>query len=412
MKIWGTFALLIVPAVAGHGQPTPTRLSLSEARRLAVAISPEQRALAASVAADRARARQLGAAANPALQVRREDTDADRGGTNQIIVELSQPLDWARVARQRGLAGAARAEAAGHLAQARMATLDLEVIASYHRAVAAEAKLAVIGRTVAAFDRAVAISSERLASGDVSGLTHRRLTLEAARFAAFRARLALDALRERAQLASMTGTGPGFVLTDSLPWPADTTVAAPGAADDARRLRPELAALEAELRATDHEATAERRNRLPAPVFTAGFKSEAVGGQRRGGLVSGLQFPLAVLDRREAALDAIGSDRAAATARLERQRLLIERDIETSRGALWTLTIEHHALAARLGPDRDAAVAALQVGFAEGELTVTEWLDTIRAFHDAEATMIAVRAEAAIERARLDWATGQLGRQP
>ncbi|MBM4185748.1 MAG: TolC family protein [Gemmatimonadetes bacterium] len=277
MEILGSLVVALLPA-ATLGQPVPSPLRLAEARRLAQEYSAEQAAAAASVAADRARARQLGALANPVFQLRREDTGADHGGTNQIVLELSQPFDWARAARARSHAASARADAASHAARAGRASLDLDVIDSYYRAVAADAGHAVLARTIAAFDRAAAISERRLSAGDVSGLAHRRLTLEAARFAAASTRLALEGGATRRRLASLIGRSPeGLVLADTLPWPALPVGPAVDSIDLAYRRRPKLAALEADLRAAERAAAAERRGRLPVPVLTAGLKSESVG---------------------------------------------------------------------------------------------------------------------------------------
>jgi outer membrane protein TolC len=63
-----------------------------------------------------------------------------------------------------------------------------------------------------------------------------------------------------------------------------------------------------------------------------------------------------------------------------------------------------------IGPSiqADAAVAlrSAQTAYAEGEITLLEWLDTVRAYQETEATLANLRAELVIRAAALERAVG------
>ena len=74
--------------------------------------------------------------------------------------------------------------------------------------------------------------------------------------------------------------------------------------------------------------------------------------------------------------------------------------------ALRAVEVQRAALAPHVGDDTRAALRAIQSAYAEGEATLTEWLDAVRAYQDAESTYATLQADAAVRRAALERAVG------
>jgi len=53
-----------------------------------------------------------------------------------------------------------------------------------------------------------------------------------------------------------------------------------------------------------------------------------------------------------------------------------------------------------------AALRAAQVAYDEGEISLAEWLDAVRAYQEAEVSYATLRAESLIRRAALERAIG------
>ena len=422
MRILNSLGCLLALTSPGWvtAQPSvgPTPLTLVTARRLAMERSGERAARAARLAGDQARARQAGALSNPQFAVRTERTGADDAAANQLIAEVSQQFDLAGVAGQRRAAATARAIGSAASLTAARADVELEVTIAYLRAVLADHRLALANRTLAAFDRAAAISTERRNAGDISGLAHRRLGLEAARVAALRAGLTLGRRTERLRLAALVSES-GRPLRPDDWFLVDSVIPSAPVGDSleslialALRDRAELRQLESVIGATAAEVTAERRASLPTPAITAGLKSERVATGRQSGFVAGLSFALPLFDRRAGAVAAATADRDEAVARLDQERRIVAREVTATWESLQAIESQRQALLPRLGADAQAALGAAEVAFTEGEIGVVEWLDTIRAYSDAETMLLVLTTEAALERSRLDWAVGRFGRTP
>lgn len=87
-------------------------------------------------------------------------------------------------------------------------------------------------------------------------------------------------------------------------------------------------------------------------------------------------------------------------------RRRVAREVLDARDALRAAEEQRAALAPYVGEDSRVAVRAVQASYAEGEITLVEWLDAIRAYQDAESTYVTLQAEVAIRRAALSRAVG------
>jgi cobalt-zinc-cadmium efflux system outer membrane protein len=411
-------ALCLLPRFLGaqaapRAEPPASRpLTLAEARSLARQHSPELRAARHAVEAAAGRERQAGAFPNPTLAYSREQTSRDGASNAQDIVSLEQPLDFTG---QRG----ARRRAAGLVRQATEARLagttariDYEVTRSYATAIAAERSAVLAEGAADAFGRAVRVSRARLAGGDVSGYQNRRLTLEAARYAALRleALVARDsAVRTLASLvglADSAGVTGALRLVDTLT-PAPLTLTADSLEALALVRRAELRAAGLEAEAGAAEARLAGAERIPVPTLVGGYKHERVAGsEAAGGFVAGVSLPLPLWDRRGGAVAAARAEAGRREAEVDALRRQTAREVRTAFDAHQALAEQLGQLQAQLGDEALKARRAAEAAYAEGEITLLEWLDAVRAYHEAESTYAALRAEYLARRAALERATG------
>ena len=414
--VLATLVILLVPIhrVSGQASPPPDALdtlSLVRAQALAREASAELRAARASVAVAEARLRQGAAFANPTLSVRHEQSGANGLSNSQLIAAIDQPIEIAgtRGARQRVLAlrlGAAEATRADA-----ERGLDFEVAEAFAAWVAAERSLALSQEAAEAFAEAAEASDARFAAGDISGYAHRRLRLESARYAGFAAERALAQRSARRSLARLLG-----VSDDALPRGAagarEAESAETRASDDslrriATRERPDLRAARLAADAARAETVLARRERFPFVSLSAGVKNEQVGGVGAlRGLVAGVALPLPLWDRNSAAIDAslaVTTERTAEAEALERR---IATEVGDAADAHRTIQVQLDLLRPRLGGESTQALRAARVAYAEGEITLLEWLDAVRAYHDAELTFASLEAQATIRRAALERAIG------
>ncbi len=404
----------LLPAAAGGQEPITARrpLTLAEARDAARRRSPELQAARHSLATAMGRQRQAGAWPNPTFSYGREETSGDGASNAQDILSLEQPFEiGGQRGARRAAAGLARAVAEARV-EAVEARADFEVTRAYAMAVAAERRAALAEQAAAAFGRAVRTSQARLAGGDVSGYEDRRLRLEAARYATVRleALLARDsvvhALASLMGLADSAGAPESFQLVDTLTpplltEPVDSFVAL------ALARRPELRAARLDADVGAAEARLAAAERVPTPVLSGGYKHERqAGAGGLGGFVAGLSIPLPLWDRRGGAVAAARAEAARRTSEAEAMRRQTVREVRAAFDAHQALAGELELLSAQLGEDAAKAHRATEAAYGEGEIGLLEWLDSVRAYHEAETAYATLRAEYLARRAALERATG------
>ncbi|MGH7519528.1 MAG: TolC family protein [Gemmatimonadales bacterium] len=409
-------ALWLLPRSGGAQEPSsPQRpLTLVEAREMARQRSPELEAALHVVTSAAGRERQAGAWPNPTLSYGREETSRSGQSDVQDILSLEQPLE---VGGQRGArrqaAGLARMAAEARVA-ATAARVDFEVTRIYATAVTAERRAALVEQAAAAFARAARASEARLAGGDVSGYQNRRLKLEAARYTALRleAVMARDsaahALASLIGLADSAGGAGALQLVDAsmpapLALPVDSLVAL------ALSQRPELLAARLEADAGLAEARLAAAERIPTPVLSGGYKHERqAGAGSLGGFVAGVSIPVPLWDRRAGAVSAARAEAERRTSEVEGLRRQTVREVRAAFGAHQALTSELALLAGQLGEDAEKARRAAEAAYREGEISLLEWLDSVRAYQEAETTYVTLWSEYIARRAALERATGAM----
>ena len=406
----------LFPGITAAQQPTRVdsalQLSLTGALAAAARVSPDLAAAREGVAAAAARERQAGAYPNPTLAYNREQTSRGGQTNSQNLATVDQPIELG-VRGARREAARLRREAAEARRDAVEAQLRYDASRAYALAVAADRRATLAEQAAEAFGQALRVSERRLAAGDVSGYANRRIRLEAARYATVRAEAALARRSARLALTALVLPEPSaasasrLTLTDSLPFET------PGYADDtlvalALRTRAELRASEREAQASVAEASLARRERIPVPMLSGGLKTERVAADPRPlrGFAAGVSLPLPLWNRSGGAVEAAGAEARRRVAETESLRRRVGREVIDAADAYRATAEQIALLAPQLGPQSRMALRSAQVAYSEGEVSLVEWLDAVRAYHEAESSFTNLRADLLVRRAALERAVG------
>jgi outer membrane protein, heavy metal efflux system len=403
--------LLAVP-MAAQSAPLPHTLTLAEARAEARRTSPELAAAREAVGAATGRERQVGAWSNPTLSYGREQTSRAGETNSQNILTLEQPLElWGPRGARRRVAGLQRAAAEARLVGATV-RVDYEVVRVYATAVAAQRRAALADEAAQAFASATRVSQARLAGGDVSGYQHRRLLLEAARYSTLRSEAVVardSALRGLALLTGLLVQGNArdpLRLTDTIT-PRPVSLSPDSLLALALRTRPDLLAAQLEADAAAAGVDVATAERVPVPVLSGGYKGERQAtGESLNGFVAGVSVPLPLWDRRGGAVVAAKGEARQRGAEAAAARLQTEREVMDAFAAHEALAAQLVGLDRQLGDEAGKARRAAQAAYAEGEISLVEWLDAARAYQEAQTTYVSLWSEYVTRRAALERLTG------
>ena len=429
--------VLTHPASAQTGRSAASRpdvLSLSEARAAALGIAPAVRAAKEAAAAASARERQAAALPNPNFAYGREQTSRAGQSNAQDIAQLEWPLDVAGQRSARVAAARFRREALESNVAVAMQALDADVIRAYLEAMSAQHKVALADAALRTASEAQRVSDERVRAGDEAVYVGRRLRLEAGRYAARRAEAAAQAHATRERLALLTGL-PGQRIEVPAVAPGDSSgsafaallsavigepaaaLLAPDVPQDslttlALRSRGDVRRAQQDAQAAVAEARLASRERVPMPALSAGYKGEQVqsGANARGvsltGFVAGFSIPLPLLDRRAGATAAASATARQSEAEAELVRRRVMREVIDALNAVRGAEAERALLQPFAGDESRRALRAVQAAFAEGEITLTEWLEAVRAWQETEAALLTLTTDIALRRVDLARAVG------
>jgi cobalt-zinc-cadmium efflux system outer membrane protein len=401
-------ALAGVAAAQASAQSRPDTLSLQRARAAGRAVSAELAAAQAALDVARGRVRQAGAFPNPVLSYNREQTGASGASTSQDVIAVDQAIENPSLRSARGDAARFRARAAEARVRAAEADVDLEVTRAWARSQASARRAGLADQAARAFGAAMTTSERRLQEGDISGFAARRIRLEAARYAALRAEAVLESRTANLALGVRTGLPVDSStvllppsLNDQMLQPADTLIVT------ALLSRADLAAASAEVDAARADARISEGERFPAATLTLGSKTEQpVAGERLSGFVAGIALPLPLWDRRGGATEAQVSEARRRYVEWGGLRRAVGREVQEATMALRAVQEQLRLLGPTLQADARSALRAAQVAYSEGELTLLEWLDTVRAYYETETSIANLQAELLVRAAALERAVG------
>jgi len=416
VAVSSAFVALALSAGSASGQSDtaprldPSRpLDLSTTVALARRSSPAVQQARAAAARDAALARQASAYPNPKLDVQHERTSAGSTRNEQVIATFVQPIDLAaRPARLRAAAlRRGRSEAS---VSATLDSVAAEAAELFAAAVAADVRAALARDAAATVARARRIAAARLAAGDISGLEDRRMALEEARLVTQLGDATLERHRSRLRLFALIAPTLDARARDA--FALDGQVAeTPALALDTlvtRALagRGDLRASRLAAEASVADARAAVLSRLPVPAVAAGIKREdAAGLGALRGVAVGITLPLPFWDRQGARVEATTAEAARAAAQARWLEAEVVRSVHEAAASLAAVTTQRDALRAAIGADGvRPGLAAAEAAYAEGELSLVEWLDAVEAFLDAARSLASLdqqylRSRAALERA-------------
>lgn len=402
------FVAFAAPWSIAAAQEQPLTLAVARAR--AQQNSADVVAGLEAVSVARGLERQAGAFANPLVSYSREQTSDASQSTAQDVITAEQQIEWPGVRSARREAARARRTAA----EARLAYIErqvaFDVVRAYALALAAERRAYLADTVATAFASAAAVSERRLREGDISGFAARRIRLEAARYAALRADASLQQRTARIALTTMLGDSARPIQMGALvdaPIVVELSVSFDSLVALALSTRGDLDAAASEIEAARAEVRRASRERIPSLMLTAGTKrEESLGGARLNGFVAGIAMPLPIWDRRAGAVTAADAEARRRAAELTSARRRITREVLEAADALRAVQEQLRVLGPSVQADAVAALRSAQTAYAEGEVTLLEWLDTVRAYQETEATIANLRAELLIRAAALERAVG------
>lgn len=395
-----TAALMLVAPRALAAQSAP--LTVGEARRQARQASPAIAAARAALDAAAALERQAGAWSNPTLSYSREQTS----GNAQDIAAVEQRVEIGGQRSARVAAARLRRDAAEARLAAVESALDVEVARGFADVMAADRRAELAGSTAAEFRTAAAAMSARLAEGDVSAYEARRIHLESARYQALAAEALLIRNEARLRLQSLLGgTGDDAFAPLEVDPTADATLSLgrDSLVAVALQRNAELQAATLDARAAYADASLATRERTPTPAVSGGFKRESAADDGGGsGFVLGLSIPVPVWDRRAGAIGAAQAEARRLAAERDAVARRIARETASALESVQQMDAQVVALRSVLGDEARAALRAAETAYAEGEITLVEWLDAVRAYQEAELAFAAVLSQAFTQRAVLE----------
>lgn len=370
------------------------RVTLAEAVSLFAQASPALTAARADAVRSTQAARQAAALSNPLVDVTHENLSGGglTAAESYVTVRQRLPFPWVYAAERRAAAEVGGAAVA--LVAAEEAELRFGVREAYLEAAFAEAAHTAVAAALVDVRRAVRDAERREADGDLSGYALRRLQVERARYELDLAERAAQVERARRTLAvRVTADSVTLLAPSGFPPSAPTApIARPSGHES-----PLLAAARAQVRTARGEAGAVSAGRWPDLSLLGGFKTQADGLR---GLYVGVGMPLPLFDRRGSAMAAATAGVTAAEARLAIAHQQAQGDEASARAALAAQIALAATLMREIPLDPDHLVAAARVGYAEGELSLVEFLDAIEAARTAR--MLSARQQRDLWMARFD----------
>ena len=388
-------ALAIGEVVATTSQEVPGALTFEDAVRIARDRSPDVALADASVLAARAQARTAEALPNPVASFMAGwSAQCGDPGCNlptYVATLGDQGAVAFLVTGQRGLAADAASQGIRAAEEGRrdaLRNLEYAVKQQFVATSVAWRGLAYGRREAARAREAVELGRKRQTAGEISANDLSRLSLlqlqveqavDQAEFGHAQARLLL------AQLLGMDDGAPTFTVvtgpTESAePPPALAAATLPALLAEARRRRPDLAAVRAQLEGARASAELARRRVIPQFQLQAQYAQQgAPGGWFTPPTASfGLSLPLPVLDQQQGQIGAADAGVVAAEANLRKAEAQVAADVATAYAAFQaTRRQARRAEQELLALSRDVRDVVGEE-YAKGVASLLDYLDTQR----------------------------------
>jgi outer membrane protein, heavy metal efflux system len=393
-------------ATRGYAQDASVESGLTERDAITRALSRAglSELIEGSAAAEEGRARSASVYPNPELNYAREQTFGSSGSTEDYF-SLSQTIDLGGRRSLRGEAGDIRAQAVRREGESTRLDVASDVRTRFYNVLHRQLRVRSLDSWLGHVTNVLEAVRKREARGDVASYDRRRLereqNLAKARLAAERAAHE----RARARLQSLTGGGVVANLVGVLMPPSD-----PEALSELRattRSRPDILALDAQLRALDVEQRAATRWWAPELKLEGGWKGVSLPGNvRTDGFILGAGLTLPLWDRNRGVARTTEGEAHAARG----TRRLLESELEGELIGARSEAVQLRAAASEFRHELSSVspdlVRMATLGYEGGEQGILELLDAYRGAADDELTALDLEYDARRSRIELDRLTG------
>jgi cobalt-zinc-cadmium efflux system outer membrane protein len=314
-------ALLLWSSIAA-AQSSST-LTESEAVDRALSVEGIQVGWSAEVEGIEAQSRATRRWPNPEVSYSREQTllDGDDVAEDFILLEQALPIGGQR----RLLAQASEIRASARASENRAEARDLaaDVRRAFYQVLYYQKRSEIFSRWLDEMRRLEKTFKKRVAAGETAPYELDRLQVEISEIESKMAVEEAELARQRARLAGLVGASAG----DDQPSVDGTLLPASLPSESELRAtladRPSLVASTRRVEAAQRRLKAAKRQWVPEPTVTGGYKRSSSGGQVDHGFVAGVALEIPVADRGKASADAIRSEkiRAKSRAKVQRTRL-------------------------------------------------------------------------------------------
>ncbi len=326
---------------------------------------------------------------NPTLSYYREDLslDGQNRGEQSFSAELPLNFIWTRSPLRK--AAAAQVEMEQFILVDAQRLLKLETQRTFIECYYAARRYEAGQKAAAVFDQAAKAGRDRLAEGDMSGYEQQRIAVEQQRYQTAAVELQAEFAAGQRRLAFLLD--PAHSETALQPV---VDFQAPAAEVSFEKLlahalqnRPDLQAARAALRGRQALQHAAKRQQLPEVSVSGGYKTQS--DDFKGPVVQ-LNFGLPLFDRNQGGVRytrAASEQQALHVELLEKQVALeVRQTYETYR--LYRERVGQLLPAGAQAPEQILQIA--QFSYAEGEMSLVELLDGVRAYSEAFQTQIAL----------------------
>jgi len=409
-------SILLAAYAGASAQRVPERLTIEQA--VAEALRNNLSLLAQHTNIGIAQARVLAARLrpNPVLSVEADHldwlgtgfNDLNAGGPTEI--NFHTDFTWERGGKRRlrtEVAEAARSVAEFEFMNAARGTV-LEVQTAFVDALLARDSLALARENLKFLERIVEINAARVRAGDLAEVELARSRLAALQFenavrqAELRQRIALTRLETLLGRTPPTGR---IEVTGELrrePLPPDLE----GLRGLARQLRPDLLALQRDLRRAEADLRSQLAQAKPDYTLGTEYRRQQVNAKSNS-LGFTLSVPLPVFNRNQGEIERARQEQRQTQLRLRALELAIAADIDNAfQQALTALGLLDNIEEKMLAQARSVRETT-EYSYQRGEASLLELLDAQRAFNETMQAYLDARAEYARALYTIDAASGK-----
>lgn len=367
----------------------PSALTLSDALSLLSQRSPALLAEAQSIPVAKAQLEAAAKLPNPTFMANSESYPAfssqpgsvlnnqELSGTlSQTIQTAGKRAKRADVARQALLVAGSNLENFKRL-------LAVELRQRYWSAALASSQAKLARLMLSQFDDTLKLNEARFEQGEISGLERTRLQTERLRFWNDVQQADLDLNNAKAALLELLAApqGTSFTVVDSLTQPALILPVA-DLTQQAMTSRPDLAAQQYSIEQQTREVSYQKALSVPDVTVAAGYK-------RNFGVdspVVNVQVPLPIFNRNQGGIHGAQAQLEKERHSLDRQRLLVEREVQQASNTLLTQQRRADEIAKIYVPESQKALDIAVQSYRLGSLDLLQLLDAERVYRDTQRT--------------------------